>query len=449
MINDYTEKVIQDFLAHYNSKGSQNNYDSAVRTLFRIINKDVRKLTYEDYIDTTGETSQDSYRTSFFKYIYAYNILENPSGLDILGNKDKLKKHFLRQKESINKEKETPEYKPTLTFQQIEQLETLMDMDHSGNLEMQLWTFCWYMLFHTDCEVNELRINTDSNEYRNGKIVSTLGNEYDIPLKFEPMLNYFKSRPSHTGFGSLKDYIEMLGNLLNIEGLTPMMIKKARSEHMLSCGECGKQYLNVTGNWVSVNNRIVCTCCGERLKKNFSYELKPINDEQIETVNIKENPEISSIVYTFDKLQEKLIKEKDYLEIHKFLIQIGKAGEAFVYDLEREKLKDTDYFNIIDNTKAKDARNGYDILSYTKKGQKLYIEVKTSVEPDADFYITKTELDTYKQFRLEGKKYIIYRVTNILAKDKKDIQWEVIEDILENPAYKLEEWQWKVKNTRL
>ncbi|SDJ44473.1 DUF3883 domain-containing protein [Paenibacillus naphthalenovorans] len=177
--------------------------------------------------------------------------------------------------------------------------------------------------------------------------------------------------------------------------------------------------------------------------------------EELEVADIelqsdsKREVEVSSVLFTFDELRKKLtLKEVDYLELHKFQMEIGKLGEAYVYEMELKKLEGTIYEELVDNKKALDPQNGYDILSYDSEGNKLHIEVKTTVKNDTEFFITSTELNTAKQMKAIGEKYLIYRVSNILAKNKKDIRCEVISDIFDNDDFLLEESLWKVKNVK-
>jgi hypothetical protein len=449
MLTKYSQKVIDDFLNHYGGKRSRSNYDSAIKTLFKVIEKDdIKKLTYEDFLNVEGNTSQDTYRTSFFKYVYAFDILENPSGFENIGVKANLKRYFQNKLESLTRTKEKSEYKPSLTIEQIERIESFLNIDDADDINIILLGFCWYMLFYTDCMVDELRSEIDSIDFIDGQIVSGLGKVYEIPIRFHPALNHFKKRNSHTGFAELGTYITKLGKYVGIEKLTPKTVKKAREQNMLFCAVCGEQHPNTLENWVSINNRIVCNSCANEIKKNDNLELVRIENNEIAVLTQDKITELSSIAYTFDTLRDKIIKEKDYIEIHKFMIQIGKAGEAFVYDYEREYLKDTIYCDLVDNTKALNPTNGYDILSYDKKGKKLYIEVKTSVNEDNDFIISDYELETCKKFNKDGKRYLIYRVSNILAKNKSDIKLEIIEDILNSEKYQLETVNWRVmRNT--
>lgn len=272
MISEYSQNTIDSFLSIYDPKGSRNNYISAVKTLIRVISKDdIRKLTFEDYKSTTGNTSQDGYRTSFFKYLYAFDILENTKGFETLCIKEATKNYFLNKIAGTqNAKKEKKQYKPTLTLEQIGRIEKLTYISGTDDLDMLRLTFSWYMLFHTECKVDELRKYIDSKDYRNGQITSKLGNIYEIPDHFAPILERFASRESHTGSSELSVYITKLGDCINIEGLTPMMIKNARKENMLICMNCGEQYLNIIENWTSVNGRVVCLSCAEILKETLN-----------------------------------------------------------------------------------------------------------------------------------------------------------------------------------
>lgn len=142
-------------------------------------------------------------------------------------------------------------------------------------------------------------------------------------------------------------------------------------------------------------------------------------------------------------------KKIDYLKLHEFQMEIGKLGEAYVYDVERKKLNGTKYLELVDNTPSKDGANGFDILSYDLQGNKLYIEVKTEAGlKDNNFYISQNEINTGKGLIKQGKKYLIYRVHNVLANDKKDIKIEIIQDIFDDENYKFDTCLWKVSKNK-
>jgi len=94
--------------------------------------------------------------------------------------------------------------------------------------------------------------------------------------------------------------------------------------------------------------------------------------------------------------------------------RIGDKGELLVKRLEEEKLKQYGQHKLISKIKhtAKDEGDGtgYDIQSFDKNGNKIYIEVKTTKgAKNTTFYITRTELERSK---IEGENYYLYRLYN-------------------------------------
>ena len=101
----------------------------------------------------------------------------------------------------------------------------------------------------------------------------------------------------------------------------------------------------------------------------------------------------------------------DYIQEAKVNKALGEAGEEFVYQYERRQVKK---YNL---GKKKQVRRvakldgdglGYDILSYDKKGNEKYIEVKTtSGKEEGSIFITANELEMSEKF---PEHYYLYRV---------------------------------------
>lgn len=101
----------------------------------------------------------------------------------------------------------------------------------------------------------------------------------------------------------------------------------------------------------------------------------------------------------------------DYIEEAKIQKELGDAGEEFVYQYERDIVKK---YHL---PKSKQVRRvakldgdglGYDILSYDKFGEEIYIEVKTTTgAEDGAIFITANELAKSEMF---PKQYRLYRV---------------------------------------
>lgn len=154
-----------------------------------------------------------------------------------------------------------------------------------------------------------------------------------------------------------------------------------------------------------------------------------------------------SILYSYKDLKKELqTKPIDFLRLHEIQIEIGKLGEAFVYEYEYNKLIGTKYINYLDEKKALDPSNGYDILSYTKEGIPLHIEVKCTVSSENTFFFSENELKTAKRMKEEGLVYLIYFIQEIMS-DKPRLT--IIEDITVNNDYVFEAMNWKVSKNEI
>ena len=90
----------------------------------------------------------------------------------------------------------------------------------------------------------------------------------------------------------------------------------------------------------------------------------------------------------------------------------GLAGEEFVMNVERENLElwfpDDPSKRPFHYSKEMGDGAGYDIVSYDKQGQKIYIEVKTTASDYAEpFFVTDVEAETSE---IEKQSYYLYRV---------------------------------------
>lgn len=99
--------------------------------------------------------------------------------------------------------------------------------------------------------------------------------------------------------------------------------------------------------------------------------------------------------------------ERDYLNR-----SLGKAGESFVVDLEKNRLKEgnrADLARKVRWTAAEDGDGaGYDVASFNLDGCDQFIEVKTTNGSSrTPFFLTRRECDTARQFPEEWR---IYRV---------------------------------------
>ncbi|MDF2039867.1 hypothetical protein P2R12_23275 [Cytobacillus oceanisediminis] len=229
LLTENSKDTIEQFLTHYAKRSIANMRSAVYRLLYLELEKDdVSDVTYADYLKifpNGGKNllTQKNYRHSFFKFLYAFEHLKNPSGFE----KSMIKDH------------------EALKFQ-----------------------FCWYCIFELGMDVDEVKFNIKSDNFSDG-ILKVNGDSYKLPEKYHYMFELLKERGDYNGFVTLNDIFERLGNSAKLERkLLPVMAKLTRKGYMVTCGNCKKQYTNLSHNWRSVNNRIVCIGCAEALKKN-------------------------------------------------------------------------------------------------------------------------------------------------------------------------------------
>lgn len=146
-----SQKIANDFLSYYESK---QQYGRVIKEISEKFSGDFENLNTEIYYEiiehfkkNAKSDTQRSYVESFFKYLYAFNLLEEEIGKEyvhIFGNKDKIRKDFKTKKQNNKKEKEKSS--PFYTFQEIEKLqeyckeiEEATDFESYGNLKA--WSY--------------------------------------------------------------------------------------------------------------------------------------------------------------------------------------------------------------------------------------------------------------------------------------------------------------------
>jgi len=108
----------------------------------------------------------------------------------------------------------------------------------------------------------------------------------------------------------------------------------------------------------------------------------------------------------------------NYIENEREKTRIGTLGELLVLQYEQERLKSLKIKKIPEHkSKSEGDGLGYDILSYDKNGNEIFIEVKTTTNgANTPFYITRNELEKSKQ---ENDRYFLYRLYDFDEKNNK------------------------------
>lgn len=136
----------------------------------------------------------------------------------------------------------------------------------------------------------------------------------------------------------------------------------------------------------------------------------------------------------------------DFESINKKNKQYGDVGERIVVDYEINKLITagrSDLANKVDHISVtKGDVTGYDVLSYSKSGDQIFIEVKTTPYTNIDgFYLSKNE----KEVALEkGENYFIYRIYDLNIK-KGSAKIHIFDNPTRTNEFEFQERNWLLK----
>ena len=113
-------------------------------------------------------------------------------------------------------------------------------------------------------------------------------------------------------------------------------------------------------------------------------------------------------------------------------LDIGDAGEAFVAARERKKLKGTPFEHGVNEAFADDPHAGFDVSSFSRRGDQLFIEVKTTVgDLDEPFILTASEHGFLRHCVKTGIRYELHRVYHMTGSKKADIRIYSAQELLE------------------
>ena len=115
---------------------------------------------------------------------------------------------------------------------------------------------------------------------------------------------------------------------------------------------------------------------------------------------------------------QRLVQKFDPVERDHRNRLLGKAGESFIIDLERRLLTESDRADLARKVRWVAAEDGdgagYDVLSFSPKGQERLIEVKTTNgSARTPFFLTRNECDLATERPADWR---IYRV-HLFAKE--------------------------------
>ena len=276
LLTENSLKAIETFLSYYGVSSRPNMKSAVNRLLYLDIDKDdVSKVVFNDYLQSFPDddkvlSAQESYRQTFFKFLYCYDFLEVPFGFERKWIKESERQQFERQKLRLETSKvKFVKPKKTLNIEELTSIQKIIDADSTklATLKMQ---FCWFAIFELGIEVIDVK-NIKSHNFIDGLLVLK-EKSYDLPLQYHQLFKIMQERDKN-GFITLNEIIEKLGQLAKLNRkLTPSIVKLTRKEYMVICANCSIDYPNLAHNWLSVNTRIVCISCAEQLKKKMNLK---------------------------------------------------------------------------------------------------------------------------------------------------------------------------------
>lgn len=153
----------------------------------------------------------------------------------------------------------------------------------------------------------------------------------------------------------------------------------------------------------------------------FKHETDILKANEASSIKVESIDVISDKDVIDRKIKEstKSQRKPNYEEINRKKSAVGSAGEDFVLEYEKKKVKNRKLRKLIERVSVKDDSLGYDIKSFDATGNEIHIEVKTSTNgnPDkVDFFISSNE---YQKLQSDPA-YMIYYVCGI-NKAKKTI----------------------------
>lgn len=203
--------------------------------------------------------------------------------------------------------------------------------------------------------------------------------------------------------------------ILKKEGLLVQEGKKVPRWHLGSYNTEDREWLYDQDTEGFLRNFIKVALIMAHFRGNRGITLKGIERANTKSVVNKNEFITNDEIYSrYPNLDNKQIIHPDiYNEIRQKCEEIGLAGEEFVIDYEKNRLKSVGREDLALKVKHVSKENcaaGYDILSFFEDGRDLYIECKTTSAKSTSFELSANEWEVAKRHRTQ---YYIYRVINI------------------------------------
>ena len=167
---------------------------------------------------------------------------------------------------------------------------------------------------------------------------------------------------------------------------------------------------------------------------HFNYEIPSFDPPKMERIEKGYNPKINK----FNKASYHPQKPSK---------KVGDAGEKHVYKREYNYLKDIGRQDlaekIVKQYEDKSSYPGYDIQSFDEKGNKIFIEVKSTKSKKKDYFeISDNEINAAKYYK---DQFYIYQVINALVDPKIDVRIKNPISYIDQDRIFLDPWIYKMK----
>ncbi|WP_336516456.1 DUF3883 domain-containing protein [Pollutibacter soli] len=252
-------------------------------------------------------------------------------------------------------------------------------------------------------------------------------NNYDRAF-YETLLKEYKSEKKRKGNeGNPKEQINFSqpGTEINqekhnsnygfIEGETELI--QSESSFSERSKKSGERNAKESDNFLK-KEEIYVSPDGKSVSQNDLYRIKEEVEEEEESEKQAATKASNEDKNTSKKGRFGIGRKIDFLELNRIKQDIGILGELIALNYEKTQLYEqgiSDKIISLEHVSLLDDSLGYDILSFTQKGEKKLIEVKsTNLECTRPFFISDIEYTLMKN----EKNYFIYRVFNINMEDE-------------------------------
>ena len=416
-------------------KDRANAYEGSILKFLMFIEIDLIRLVKDD-IDRFVSNELNEKGNSISNINFDLGRIRN--FLEFCIKKEKITDTPLKNYKNLkNDEEKAPTRGKSLSNEQLVKIESVLENPESI-ITMQ-GSIVWNLVYKRKLKGKELMECSSENYDLNTRTFNTSYGSVELDEKNgDIMAKLIGKVGKDFGFTQyISDKVlEEIGTMIGVENLNYRDIETTRNQFSFKCPECMQSYENKEGNWIVVHGRILCSECGEKLKKKYNIDLNFLS-----AFNIEYETVIHPLLHdNFDAARKKIsFTIDDLLNQQVFQRSVGSLGERYVLDVEIKKLEGSGL--VPRHIGDIDVMAGYDILSYDLEGNEIYIEVKSTVNVGRPFFMSEKEYWVAKE---KKDRYYVYRVENVMASSSREVLLTKYNDPANNQKLFFEPQDWKV-----